>query len=141
MGGCGNGRGNIFRTAEFNVVADPDAADVVLRNLVDNNKMCTVVSWELTMDATVPWKLFDDLNNEEVASRSRLNDFLYRVSCHSYSKTTRVQGSESEHGAVICDAVAIAVAICEPEVGDVCEQRSILVTCGVHFPLLSLLRT
>jgi purine nucleosidase len=76
MGGCGNGRGNVFRTTEFNVVADPDAASIVFHNLVQNNKVCTVVSWELTMNATIPWKLFDQLNNEVTAAKSRLNDFL-----------------------------------------------------------------
>lgn len=121
MGGCGNARGNVFRTTEFNVVADPEAASIVFHNLLLNKKLCTVVSWELTMSTTIPWTLFDSLNNEVSAAKSRLNDFLYRISTHSYAVEKRGAlsdcGEDSKTpGAVICDAVALAVAICSPEV-------------------------
>ena len=121
MGGCGNARGNVFRTTEFNVVADPDAASIVFHNLLVNKQLCTIVSWELTLEATIPWPLFDTLNNETTAKKSRLNDFLYQISCHSYAKEKRGVMSDcgddsAVPGAVICDAVALAVAICDPEV-------------------------
>lgn len=121
MGGCGNARGNVFRTTEFNVVSDPEAASIVFHNLLENNKMCTIVSWELTLLATIPWKLFDELNNEERAKTSKLNNFLYHISSYSYGESKRGGSADcgegsARPGAVICDAVAVAVAICSPEV-------------------------
>jgi inosine-uridine nucleoside N-ribohydrolase len=111
MGGCGNARGNVHRTTEFNVVADAEAASIVFQNLILNNRLCTIISWELTMNATVPWKLFDELNNEKNATKSRLNDFLWKISAHSYATEKRAS-AEFSSGAVVCDAVALAVAIC-----------------------------
>ena len=29
MGGCANGKGNITRSSEFNIAADPEAAEIV----------------------------------------------------------------------------------------------------------------
>lgn len=117
MGGCGNARGNVQRTTEFNVVSDPEAASIVFHNLIQNNRLCTVVSWELTMHATIPWTLFDALNNETMAAKCRLNDFLYRISSFSYAETKRGALADcgddaARPGAVICDAVAVAVALC-----------------------------
>ena len=121
MGGCGNARGNVFRTTEFNVVADPEAADIVFKNLIDNNVICTIVSWELTLAATIPWAVFDKVNNVESAKKSKVNDFLYKISKHSYNVTKRGAMSDcgdeaSVPGAVICDALALAVAISESAV-------------------------
>jgi inosine-uridine nucleoside N-ribohydrolase len=121
MGGCGNAHGNVFRTTEFNVVSDPEAASIVFHNLTLNDVLCTIVSWELTLHATVPWSLFDAMNNEEMARKSRLNDFLYHISTHSYAAHKRGSMADcgddaARPGAVICDAVAVAVALSDPEV-------------------------
>mmetsp|Transcript_2590 Transcript_2590/g.4716 ORF Transcript_2590/g.4716 Transcript_2590/m.4716 type:complete len:355 (+) Transcript_2590:137-1201(+) len=117
MGGCGNARGNVQRTTEFNVVSDPEAASIVFHNLTQNNQMCTIVSWELTMHATIPWTLFDAMNNETMAAKCRLNDFLHRISSFSYAVSKRGALADcgddaARPGAVICDAVAVAVALC-----------------------------
>lgn len=117
IGGCGNGRGNIGRTTEFNVTADCEGASIVFSWLAERNKLCTLVSWELTLAHSIPWSLFDDLNSEENASKSRLNNFLREIAQCSYCPSKRVHiphfsdPSEHFHGAVVCDALAMAVAL------------------------------
>ena len=63
MGGSANGLGNVTRTAEFNIHADAEAAQMVFSyNKWDTNKcQITVVSWDVCKDAAVPWSCFDDL--------------------------------------------------------------------------------
>lgn len=117
IGGCGNGHGNVRRTAEFNVAADPEAAAIVFDNLAAKSKICTVVSWELTLATPIPWEVFDELNSTESAKRSRLNRFLREISTFSYCPGKRepiphfsIPG-EHFNGAVVCDALAMAVAL------------------------------
>lgn len=134
MGGCGNARGNITRTAEFNFAADPEAASFVLNMLeqknindgIKHNINTTVVSWELTLAHYLPWTLFDKYISDTFAKRSRSNDFLYQICKTIYSKENRhlpidnfdetVGNSsqtqhEHEHGAIICDALCVAIAL------------------------------
>lgn len=117
IGGCGNGHGNVRRTTEFNVTADCEGASVVFTWLADHNKLCTLVSWELTLQYAVPWPVFDELNTEENAKKSRLNHFLKDISHHSYAPSKRMPIPHFSHpgehfnGAVICDALAMAVAL------------------------------
>ena len=117
MGGCGNGHGNVGRTTEFNISADCEAASIVFNNLLKYNKKCTIVSWELTLANTIPWSLFDQLNSEETDKLSTVSHFLREISQFSYHPSKRQSiphfsiPSEHFHGAVICDALAIAVAL------------------------------
>lgn len=117
IGGCGNGHGNVGRTTEFNVNADCEAASIVFSWLADHNKLCTLVSWELTLATSIPWQIFDELNSEENMKTSRLNHFLSEISRFSYSFTKRnpiphfSDPGEHFNGAVICDALAMAVAL------------------------------
>lgn len=120
MGGCGNARGNVRRTTEFNVQADPEAASIVFSHLLNTRKLCTLVSWELTLKATIPWDLFDELNSESSCSKATLNHFLSKISAHSYHVEKRehigdCSSSDCRPGAVVCDAVAMAVALCSEE--------------------------
>jgi purine nucleosidase len=72
MGGAGSGHGNVGRVTEFNIHADCEAAAIVFSNLSQCNRICTIVSWELTLAATIPWEVFDSLNEESNASKSRV---------------------------------------------------------------------
>ena len=58
MGGAMYGKGNANLTAEFNFACDPEAACVVFNNR-SLRMPIAVVSWELTVDAAVPWEMFD----------------------------------------------------------------------------------
>jgi purine nucleosidase len=122
IGGCGNARGNIYRTTEFNVTADPEAAQVVLSGLIEANKICTLVSWELTLAYSIPWPIYDELMSDSRARASRINGFLKSVCDFSFGAHSRQPmehySKPGEHfgGAVICDALALAVALDEPGV-------------------------
>jgi purine nucleosidase len=117
MGGCGNGHGNVRRTTEFNITADCEAASIVFNNLCQYQKLCTVISWELTLANTIPWLLFDQMNSEESDKTSSISSFLRGISQFSYHPDKRIAiphfslPSEHFHGAVICDALAVAIAL------------------------------
>jgi purine nucleosidase len=172
MGGCGNGHGNVNRTTEFNITADCEAAALVFQSLSHYHKICTIVSWELTLANTIPWELFDQLNQPAAVQSpiqgpsssdtqspssdthspssetespssdtqspstsgespregqgpreglcrvpSSISSFLHTISQFSYHPKKRIPiphyslPSEHFHGAVICDALALAVAL------------------------------
>jgi inosine-uridine nucleoside N-ribohydrolase len=172
MGGCGNGHGNVYRTTEFNITADCEAAAIVFDNLSKYKKVCTLVSWELTLANTIPWEIFDRMNqgpspvqgqssveglsttvvglttvespsaNEGPSAANEgpdveglspdqgpstssplipiptiISKFLYSISQFSYHPNKRIPiphyslVSEHFHGAVICDLLAVAIAI------------------------------
>lgn len=117
MGGCGNGHGNVRRTTEFNITADCEAAAIVFSNLCDQNKKCIIVSWELTLANTIPWTIFDAMNHENQDQISSISQFLRSISQFSYHPEKRIPiphysiPSEHFNGAVICDALAIAIAL------------------------------
>lgn len=72
MGCCGNGRGNQGRVTEFNVHADPEAAQEVFKAAWPR---LTVSSWDLTIYATVPWRYFDRL----LTARSQARGSFHRA--------------------------------------------------------------
>ncbi|CAJ1362972.1 unnamed protein product, partial [Effrenium voratum] len=74
MGCCGNGRGNHGRVTEFNVHADPEAAQEVFAAPWSR---LTVSSWDLTVLATVPWPSFDAL----LATPTQVGKF-FKAICH-----------------------------------------------------------
>ena len=118
IGGCGNARGNVNRTSEFNVMADPEAADFVLSALVQQEVVCTLVSWELTVAYSIPWSVYDKVMSNEYAQRSRMNNFMKEICHFSFgSPHLRVSVKHRSHpdehfgGAVICDVLAMAVAL------------------------------
>lgn len=89
MGGTVHGKGNVGFGCEFNFHADPEAAAVVLRHF---GSRCTLVPWECTLDAPLPWELCDS---------SPVLDLI----CARY----RSMAEEKE--LVLCDLVAVAVAL------------------------------
>lgn len=123
MGGCGNGHGNVTRTAEFNVFADPDSAAEVF-GAEDLPK--TIVSWELCRAFPLPWPAFDqyigDISGKDGKTvhdddgTTKVQDFLQRVShlpyVHRRNPPSSVANARTGvNGAVICDALAMAIAM------------------------------
>lgn len=118
MAGCGDGRGNVTRTAEFNVYADPEAAAAVFAALTRDSLCCTLVSYDITLKYPIPWKLFDRCigvsTDEPNAPQTPLNDFLGSICSFTYNKcrtSNDVHEVEYCQGANICDSLCVAIAL------------------------------
>ena len=129
MGGCSNGRGNCTRTGEFNICADPEAADTVFGESLWRS--ISVVPWELCVTHPIPWAVFDAcVSSQHVTD---LGAFIRDI-CHAPYVANRERevadpslnpgmpsGKRSATGAVICDALCIVVALdFESVVADQC---------------------
>jgi purine nucleosidase len=58
MGGAVSGQGNASSAAEFNILADPEAAAIVFAvGFTD----LSIISWETTLHHPIPWSDFDSL--------------------------------------------------------------------------------
>lgn len=138
MGGCGNARGNMTRLAEFNVGADPEAAAEVFAS---SWPCFDVVSWELSCEVAVPWATFDKMFDRSKSSVARfLKNILHQTyweqraqkfghskipgapaaqpaggTCCCMEPVWRLlcgaQSLKNGGGAIICDAVAVALAL------------------------------
>lgn len=117
IGGCGNARGNVHRTTEFNITADPEAAAEVFNSFARTNTLCLLVSWELTLAYSIPWTVYNEEMSVENATKSRLNNFLREICAFSFGKNEKIGlphfSLPGQHfgGAVICDVLAIAAAL------------------------------
>jgi len=112
MGGCGNQKGNASRVAEFNIVSDTQAAEHVFNEWIDR---ITVVPWDLCVEYPLPWSSYDSLiggiDNAKLPPSTK-RGFLNRICEKVYRKDNPGEVSKrSKEGAVICDALAVAVAI------------------------------
>jgi len=115
MGGCANARGNVTRCGEFNVCADPEAAAAVFSE--SRWKSITVVPWELCVSHPLLWHEFDKILSSPI---SLVGNFIKHILQLAY--VLRRQGEEekrADSGAVVCDLLAIVVAIDESMVEDI----------------------
>ena len=131
MGGCANGRGNATRSAEFNVLADPEGAsralDVLQSAPWSTKVLTTVVSWECCCRHPLPWTFFDSLiysssngndnmDNSGKEKKSHTRAFIAAISKKTFPPSQlRADRTDSDakrgSGAVICDALAVACAL------------------------------
>ncbi len=121
--------------SEFNVISDVEAASLtfagwdpkddvtfnvisdVISDIISDGSAAPpalplrpiqVVSWDLCVQDPLPWPLYDELignNNTGVVA-----NFLSRICKHVYSDNKH-DANRSDAGAVICDALAVAIAI------------------------------
>ncbi|EWM28219.1 inosine-uridine preferring nucleoside hydrolase [Nannochloropsis gaditana] len=105
MGGTTRAKGNVSLTSEFNFHKDPEAAHIVLSSFPQSY----MVSWETTEQHTVAWEFMEELLKQAEVSCSSLGTFLRGITRPFLREKDRWRG------ALICDAVAMAVAI-DPEV-------------------------
>jgi len=105
MGGCGNAKGNITRTAEFNIFNDCEAADIVFKNW--NSPTLTIVPWELCSENSIEWVKFDELFTLKSPVRSNVGVFLSKILQFTFG-TQHQENRLNLSGAVICDVIAMA---------------------------------
>ena len=116
MGGTHTGRGNDSPCAEFNVLADPESAAIVLSK-IDQVEM---VPWEPCVDNPIPGNVVDESLNM-VANREKL-EFLKAICDQGRSVHREQFGTD---GLVMADPLAASVLI-QPEI----VQKSI--SCPVQ---------
>jgi len=118
MGGCGNGRGNATRTCEFNVYADPEAAEKIFL-MSSHFKKVTCVPWELTVKYPIPWDIFDRHIRNHNEKTTVLGRFLSSITHYSFVQPRECTESSAlgtrgeDRGAVICDLLATDVILNE----------------------------
>jgi len=107
MGGNYKAKGNITVSAEFNFLADPEAARVVLREL--RCPKTTLVTWELCTKHSFTWEWYEKFINTD----SALGRFFKKI--ESKTLATYYSDSKFRQSYVTCDPVAMAIVI-DPEV-------------------------
>ncbi|XP_014343821.1 pyrimidine-specific ribonucleoside hydrolase RihA [Latimeria chalumnae] len=123
MGGNMESRGNYTVCGEFNFIADPEAAYVVL---TDYSCPTYIATWEFTCRNKLPWEFFDAWVSQEMDKAV----FIKKICGHG------MKYFQSEYGAAVlngsgflpCDSYAMAAAIDESFVTDYIE-------CGVSVEL------
>ena len=127
MGGSSNGRGNVTRTAEFNLYADPEAAELVFQNFNSTwlDDQVIVISWDLCLQHYIPWAIYDTLiHRHDVDYKENMTEvgMFLRSICWLPFVERRGGNDESDDinensnrrgngGAVICDMLAVAIAL------------------------------
>lgn len=99
-GGCVNGIGNFSQSAEFNMLADPESARVVLRSPVTK----TLVPLDVTSQLVFSLDLLDELPEET----TRAGRFLRQVLPHLFRSYRQHLGME---GIWLQDALATLVTV------------------------------
>ncbi|XP_051249840.1 inosine-uridine preferring nucleoside hydrolase-like [Dicentrarchus labrax] len=99
MGGNIDSRGNITECGEFNFVADPEAAYVVLDRYTCPTYIAT---WEFTVRNSLPWAFCDQLMDQKTEKAA----FMKRISALSREKAQSLKRLFNS-----CDSYAMVAAI------------------------------
>eukprot|EP01063_Lacrimia_lanifica_P008122 TRINITY_DN1525_c0_g3_i1.p1 TRINITY_DN1525_c0_g3~~TRINITY_DN1525_c0_g3_i1.p1 ORF type:complete len:344 (+),score=110.75 TRINITY_DN1525_c0_g3_i1:115-1146(+) len=110
MGGCGNGRGNATRVAEFNIYNDVPAAAEVFAAWAPRPTM-TVLSWEMCVAHPIPYSAYDSLLTVGLDGHTPAGDFLARILDKAFGAAAPSRRRPGAAGAVICDAYTVAYAL------------------------------
>ncbi|XP_068092885.1 pyrimidine-specific ribonucleoside hydrolase RihA-like [Hyperolius riggenbachi] len=107
MGGNMESRGNTTATGEFNFLADPEAAYIVL-----NEYSCPtyIATWEHSCRSKLPWEWYDQWVNQG----TKKSEFIKKIYAHSlqYSRSDKEEKAiVGGPGFVSCDSYAMAAAI------------------------------
>lgn len=116
MGGAVEARGNASPAAEYNILADPEAASIVFDA---GFKKIWVLPWETTLKYPINWAIYDEL----VSVQNDRTKFFYNITAQLVKL---FKNDFKWDGLLIPDPLAAAVAI-ETAVVQKAEQVSIMI--------------
>ncbi|XP_028991562.1 inosine-uridine preferring nucleoside hydrolase [Betta splendens] len=128
MGGNTESRGNTTVCGEFNFVADPEAAYIVL-----NDYQCPtyLACWEFTCHHKLPWEFCDAWLGQDT-DKARFMAKIFHYSMEA-SKTERLQKElVAGEGFVSCDSYAMAAAIDDSFIIESEQQPVSVELAGTH---------
>lgn len=126
MGGNMESRGNTTPCGEFNFVADPEAAYIVLNDFLCKTYIAT---WEFSCRHKLSWEWYDKWVNMGTVK----SDFTKKIYAHSlqYSRSEKeVKALVDGPGFVPCDAFAMAAVIDGSIITKVIECAVTVELCG-----------
>lgn len=122
LGGNVEGRGNVLPGSEYNFMADPEAANVVLTRA---ECPITIVPWETVVKSWIPWEVYSAMTKQDTA-KSRFVGAITRFGLAYHDKA----GSE---GYEVGDPLAVVAALVPDAVTGTLEGRRVAVELhGTH---------
>jgi len=100
MGGAVHGRGNVTPAAEFNILADPEAAAIVFERVGE----LTLMPWETILDTKVPWDEWERLLEAGPMGRKFVRPMTEKIA--KWNRPTR-----GPDGFPLADPLAMAVVL------------------------------
>ncbi|XP_075069069.1 nucleoside hydrolase-like isoform X2 [Mixophyes fleayi] len=126
MGGNMESRGNTTACGEFNFLADPEGAYIVLNEFLCKTYIAT---WEHSCRSKLSWEWYDQWVN----TGTKKADFIKKIYAHSlqYSRSEKeVKAIVDGPGFISCDSYAMAAAIDGSTVTKVIECAVTVELCG-----------
>jgi len=105
MGGTRSGQGNVTATAEFNFYFDPESVWITMYKYPPH---CPVhlIDWEFTLKYASPWEWYDSWLSDKTNDKSN----FAKMALLPLERAMRKRGRK---GAALCDAYAMAIALCD----------------------------
>ncbi|KAF7214777.1 nucleoside hydrolase [Nothobranchius furzeri] len=125
MGGNTDSRGNTTACGEFNFVADPEAAYIVLDRY---NCPTYIAAWEFSCRSSLPWSFCD----EWLAQKTAKAEFMRKISTLSMKKARSPEYQKeitAGKGFNPCDVFALAAAVDD---GFITESEEVAVTVELN---------
>lgn len=124
MGGNTDSRGNITVCGEYNFVADPEAAYIVL-----NEFICPIyiATWEFTCRSEIPWDFCDGWLAQDT-DKARFMTKIFKKTMDSSRKVEKEPGQ----GFISCDSYAMAAAIDDKYILEM-DQKSVTVELAGNY--------
>nr|XP_055071641.1 nucleoside hydrolase-like [Misgurnus anguillicaudatus]XP_055071642.1 nucleoside hydrolase-like [Misgurnus anguillicaudatus] len=124
MGGNTDSRGNITVCGEYNFVADPEAAYIVL-----NEFLCPIyiATWEFACRSEIPWDFCDGWLAQDT-DKARFMNKIFKKTMDSSRKAEKEPGQ----GFISCDSYAMAAAIDDKYILET-DQKSVTVELAGNY--------
>lgn len=129
MGGNTDSRGNTTVCGEFNFVADPEAAYIVLDRYTCPTYIAT---WEFTCRSSLPWTFCEQMYLDQKSAKAEFICNISRLSREKSQSTDYQKEVTSGTGFNSCDCYALAAALDESLVTESDEVAVAVELEGTH---------